>query len=107
MQVHATPAYAAVTTETPARAAGMIRPDVPRRALLVIDVQNEYFAGGALPLTHPPDSLPRIMEAMDQASKAGVPVVVVRHTEPPAEGMFLEGSDAWQLRPEVQGRPRD
>jgi nicotinamidase-related amidase len=79
---------------------------MPRRALLVIDVQNEYFAGGALPVTHPTDSLPRILEAMDQASKAGIPVVVVRHSEATSEDAFQAGTEAWQLRPEVEGRPR-
>jgi nicotinamidase-related amidase len=79
---------------------------MPRRALLVIDVQNEYFAGGALPVTHPSGSLPRILEAMDQASKAGIPIVVVRHSEPATEDVFQAGSQAWQLRPEVEERPR-
>ena len=80
---------------------------MPTRALLVIDVQNEYFAGGALPVTHPSDSLPRILEAMDVASKAGIPVVVVRHSEPATEDAFQAGTEAWQLRPEVEGRHRD
>ena len=37
----------------------------PRRALIVIDVQNEYFDGG-LPIAHPPvsQSLPNILRAM-------------------------------------------
>jgi nicotinamidase-related amidase len=85
----------------------MIQAHMPRRALLVIDVQNEYFAGGALPVTHPKDSLPRILEAMDAASKAGIPVVVVRHSEPATEDSFQPGTEAWRLRPEVEGRPRD
>ena len=38
----------------------------PRRALVVIDVQNEYFEGGGLPIEHPPvaQSLPNITRAM-------------------------------------------
>jgi nicotinamidase-related amidase len=78
-----------------------------RRALLVIDVQNEYFAGGALPVTDPPGTLPRILEAMGAAAAAGVPVVVIRHTEPPGEGAFEFGTAGWELRPEIVERPYD
>jgi nicotinamidase-related amidase len=77
------------------------------RALLVIDVQNEYFAGGALPVTHPQHTLPRILEAMEAATASGVPVVVIRHTEPPGEGAFEHGTAGWSLRPEVQERQHD
>jgi nicotinamidase-related amidase len=59
----------------------------PRRALIVIDVQNEYDAGGGLPIEYPPfaQSLQRIAAAMDAAQAAGVPVIVVpqaRHAAP-------------------------
>ena len=77
------------------------------RALLVIDVQNEYFEGGALPVTHPQGTLPRILETMDAAAASGVPVVVVRHTEPPGEGAFDHGTAGWRLRPEIEERQRE
>lgn len=80
-----------------------------RRALLVIDVQNEYFQGGALPITHPPvaTSLPNITRAMDAAKAAGVPVIVVQHALPAGAPAFAPGSEAWQLHPEVAARPAD
>ncbi len=82
--------------------------DVDRhRALLVIDVQNEYFAGGALPVTHPADTLPRILQIMEAATAARVPVVVVRHTEPRGEGAFEHGTAGWELRSEVSDQRWD
>lgn len=76
------------------------------RALLVIDVQNEYFTG-ALPITHPAGHLDRILEAMDAASKR-VPVVVVQHHFPqPDKPFFQKGTTGWELHPEVASRPRD
>ncbi len=75
------------------------------RALLVIDVQNEYFTG-ALPITHPAGNFDRILQVMDAASENGVPVVVVQHsmTEGP---VFRKGSSMWELHPQVAERPRD
>ncbi|MGA0612352.1 cysteine hydrolase family protein [Caldimonas sp. KR1-144] len=81
----------------------------PRRALVVIDVQNEYFAGGGLPIEHPPVelSLPNIARAMDAARAHGVPVVVVQHSAPAGAPVFDPGSPGWQLHPEVARRARD
>jgi nicotinamidase-related amidase len=77
------------------------------RALLVIDVQREYFEG-ALPIRHPVGHLEAILEVMDAAKRANMPTVVVRHHQPAADSpMFCLGSDMWQLHPEVEARPRD
>ena len=74
------------------------------RALLVIDVQNEYFTG-ALPITHPAGHLEQILKVMDAAA-GRIPTVVVQHH---AEGLpiFRKGSREWELHPEVAARPRD
>lgn len=84
-------------------------PPVVRRALVVIDVQNEYFAGGGLPIEYPPveQTLPNITAAMDAARAAGVPVVVVQHTSPAGSPVFDKGTPGWQLHPEVARRSRD
>ena len=74
----------------------------PRRALLVIDVQNEYFTGD-MPIEYPSVdlSLPNIVTAMAAARAAGVPVIVVQHDAPEASPIFAKGSDGWQLHPQV------
>ncbi|WP_437192923.1 cysteine hydrolase family protein [Planctomicrobium sp. SH527] len=77
------------------------------RALLVIDVQKEYF-DGAFPIRYPVGHLESILEVMDAAQEAKIPVVVIRHHQPdPESPVFRKGSDLWQLRPEVESRPRD
>jgi nicotinamidase-related amidase len=77
------------------------------RALLVIDVQNEYFSG-KLPVTHPANSLENILRAMDAAHAASIPVVVIQHAAPqPDSAVFREGSREWELLPAVAARPRD
>jgi nicotinamidase-related amidase len=77
------------------------------RALLVIDVQNEYFTG-ALPVTHPVGHLANVLAVMDAARAAGVPTVVVRHAQPdPNAPVFRKGSTEWELHDAVAARPRD
>ncbi|HZW12728.1 MAG TPA: cysteine hydrolase family protein [Noviherbaspirillum sp.] len=77
----------------------------PRRALLVIDVQNEYFTGN-LQIEYPPTttSISKIGHAMDAANRAGIPVVVVQHDMPEGAPVFAKGSQGWQLHAEVAKR---
>jgi nicotinamidase-related amidase len=79
-----------------------------RRALIVIDVQNEYVTGN-LPIEYPPieQSLANIGQAMDAASAAGVPVLVVQHTAPAGAPIFDKGTHGWELHPVVAGRQYD
>ena len=81
---------------------------IMKRALLVIDVQNEYFPGGALPIRHPENHLQNILETMDAAKANDVTTVVIRHHQPdPKSPIFCHGSENWQLHPEVARRPHD
>ena len=79
----------------------------PRRALVVIDVQMEYFTG-SLRIDYPPveQTLPNIARAMDGAQAAGIPVVVVQHSAPSDWPVFARGSAPWQVHPDVANRPR-
>lgn len=82
--------------------------NTPHRALVVVDVQNEYVTGD-LRIEYPPAeaSLARIGEAMDAAAAAGIPVVVVQQMAPADSPLFAEGSHGWQLHPAVATRPQD
>src|SRR5690349_17637063 len=81
---------------------------LPRRALVVIDVQNEYETGG-LRIEYPPvaESLRNIGHAMDAAHEAGIPVIVVQQMAPESAPLFATGSQGWALHEVVAGRPRD
>src|SRR5258708_34011897 len=80
----------------------------PRRALIVIDVQNEYVTGD-LPIEYPPvqTSLANIGRAMDAAHAASVPVIVVQNLAPATSPLFARGSDGAELHPVVASRERD
>lgn len=83
-------------------------PAQTKRALIAIDVQNEYVSGG-LPIEYPDIrlSLSNIGRAMDAARAAGVLIVVVQNTTPAGAPVFAAGSPGWELNEVVTSRPYD
>ncbi|HLO86755.1 MAG TPA: cysteine hydrolase family protein [Nostocaceae cyanobacterium] len=76
-----------------------------KRALLVIDVQNEYFTG-SLPVTYPSNSLEQILKIIDIANQKDIPVIIVRHTQTQENTpIFKQGTPEWELHPEITKRP--
>lgn len=82
----------------------------PRRALVLVDVQNEYFTPkGPLEIYYPNrfDSLGHITRAIDFAEQQGIPIVSVQHEYPVGAPVFAVGSEGWKLHPEVASRRTD
>src|SRR5262249_14310600 len=79
----------------------------PKRALLVIDVQNEYFTG-KLPVSYPAGTLKNVLSAIDAARSRDVPVVAIQHAAPqPDSAVFRKGRKEWELHPEIAAREHD
>lgn len=81
-----------------------------RRALVIVDVQNDYFAEGSpLQIQYPDrnESLVNITRAIDLAEKQGMPIVSVQHQYPAGAPVFAEGSEGWKLHPEISSRRKD
>jgi nicotinamidase-related amidase len=97
-----------IPSTRPKRIIRMNTPASPRRALVVVDVQNEYDSGN-LRIEYPPvaDSLRHIGQAMDAARAAGIPVIVVQQMAPADSPLFAVGSHGWELHEVVASRPRD
>ncbi len=74
----------------------------PKRALIVVDVQQEYF-DGPLEIQYPPrqDSLVAILRVIATAKSNGLPIAYAMHTAPASSPVFAEGSDGWQLHPDI------
>ena len=79
-----------------------------RRALIVIDVQNEYVSGD-LPIEYPDVrlSLRNIGRAIDAARTRAIPVLVVQNTAPAGSPLFARGTPGWELHPVVASRKYD
>ncbi len=81
-----------------------------KRALIVIDLQNDYFPGGAFPLWNAEATLGNVTGAMRKAREAGVPVILVQHVADAARGIapfFNAGTKGVELRPEVRAAAPD
>jgi len=74
-------------------------------ALVVIDVQNDYFPGGAFPLWAPEAALEATVRAIGLARSRGMPVVLVQHVADAARGparFFNPGSPGAEIHPAVR-----
>jgi nicotinamidase-related amidase len=78
-----------------------------KRALLVIDVQNEYFTG-ALPVSWPEGSFENILRAVDAADSYGIPVINIQHTNKAAGAKtFVSGTNGWELHDRLKEKKYD
>ncbi len=77
----------------------------PRRALILVDIQQQYF-NGLLEIQYPPhqESLPMIVKAIDAATAAGLPIAVIQHTEGEGAPVFAPGTREFDLHPDVEAR---
>ena len=80
----------------------------PSRALVIIDVQRDYF-GGPLTIQYPPrdKSLATILEVAEAADRAGIPVVIVQHGAPEDSPVFATGSRGWEFQDAFADRVKD
>lgn len=73
-------------------------------ALLVIDLQNDYFPNGHFPLWNAEATLSRIETAIAKANTQHIPVIHVQHIANPANGIspfFNEGTDGVRIHPRI------
>jgi nicotinamidase-related amidase len=79
-----------------------------RPALLMIDVQREYFAeGGRLRIPDGPSVLARLQGLLEDYRDADMPVVHIRHEEDADAPVFARGGPLVETMPEVAPRRRE
>jgi nicotinamidase-related amidase len=79
-------------------------PTPSKRALIVIDLQNDYFPGGLFPLWNTEETLRNIVAAIGKARALGIPVIHVQHIANAAKGIapfFNAGTPGVDIHPEV------
>ena len=77
---------------------------MPKRALVLIDIQNDYFPGGKWPLSGIETAAENAAKVLEAARAAGDLVVHVRHEFPSADApFFAPGSAGAKIHPTVRG----
>jgi nicotinamidase-related amidase len=74
------------------------------KALLVIDLQNDYFPGGKFPLWNTAVVLQNIERAIEKANAHGVPVIHIQHIANSKMGIapfFNEGTPGANIHPSI------
>jgi nicotinamidase-related amidase len=72
------------------------------RALLIIDIQNDYFPGGAFPLVEPEGAVASARRLLDSFRTAGEPVVHLRHVWDAPDAEFMRpGTPGVEIHSEV------
>lgn len=81
-----------------------------RPALIVIDLQNDYFPGGAFPLAHTDATLIAVERAIANARDQCIPVVHVQHVADPQHGIapfFNAGTPGVEIHPRIRAAAPD
>jgi nicotinamidase-related amidase len=74
------------------------------KALLVIDLQNDYFPGGKFPLWNTEAVLQNIERAIERANARGIPVIHIQHIANSKMGIapfFNEGTVGADIHPRI------
>lgn len=75
-----------------------------KTALLIIDIQNDYFPKGKFPLWNTDKILINIKELIAKANQQYIPVFLIQHVSSAPKGMaafFEKGSEGANIHPEI------
>jgi nicotinamidase-related amidase len=73
------------------------------RGLLIIDIQRDYFPGGAYPLVGPEAAAEAARRALDAFRASGEPVVHLKHVWDAPDATFMRpGTDGVEIHPLVE-----
>jgi nicotinamidase-related amidase len=73
------------------------------RTLLIIDIQRDYFPGGAYPLVEPEAAAASARSVLDSFREAGDSVIHMKHVWDAPEAEFMRpGTEGIEIHPEVE-----
>ena len=76
---------------------------MPERALVIIDIQHDYFPGGAMELEGADAAAANAAKALARARQEGVPVFHVRHLSTrPGATFFIPGTQGAEIHAAVR-----
>ena len=72
-----------------------------KRAIIVVDLQNEYLPSGKLPLVGIDEAAANAAKVIEAARSAGDKVIHIRHESPTDVPFFVPGTDGVEIIPAV------
>ncbi len=74
------------------------------KALIIIDIQNDYFKGGALELHNPEKASENAKQILEKFRKDDLPIIHVEHITADPQNMpfFIEGTEGQKIHESVQ-----
>ena len=81
---------------------------MPSPVFLVIDIQNDYFSGGAMSLYHPEEANDNAYRALKHARQAHWPCIIVQHIAAlPDASFFKPGTHGAEIYPDFSPETDD
>jgi len=68
-----------------------------KQALIIIDVQNDYFEGGKMPLHNPLKALENIEYVLTKFREKGLPVIHIQHICEPDDDFFQPNTNGAEI----------
>lgn len=79
-----------------------------KQALIIIDIQNDYFKGGNMELFKPEATLENVLQLEQRFKKDNQPILYIQHiNEDSNAGFFIEGTEGVELRNELNPSEKD
>lgn len=75
-----------------------------KKAILIIDLQNDYFSNGAFPLWNADNTLLNIKNAITLAKEKNIPIIHIQHIANPENGIspfFNKNTHGVEIHPEI------
>lgn len=75
-----------------------------KKALIVIDIQNDYFENGAIPLVNPVEASLKAGRIIDHFRAENLPIAHIQHVsaDPEAMPIFVEGTKGVEIHENVK-----
>jgi nicotinamidase-related amidase len=78
-----------------------------KRALIIIDIQNDYFENGALPLVNPVEASSNVKKVLQYFREKNLPIAHIQHVSPDGAPFMVLGTKGAEIHENVKPLDRE